>query len=116
MRLGIKMMLTDDSIWGSETALRGWATRAYPAADLEKEVIEMAQRIAKLPPDIVQLAKRVVRRQREIMGLRTGIPQGMELCAMGTHQTSFEAFSDQLKDSKNLTTSVRERDETFGDY
>ena len=83
MRLGIKMMVTDDSTWGSEAALRGWATRACPAADLEKEVIEMAQRITKLPPNIAPLAKRVVHRQSEIMGLRTGIPQGIELCAMG---------------------------------
>ena len=76
----------------------------------------MAQRISKLPPDIVQLNKRVVHRQMEIMGLRTGIRAGTELCAMGTHQTSFKAFIDKLKDPKNLTNALQERDEGFGDY
>jgi enoyl-CoA hydratase len=116
MRLGMEMMVTGDSISGTEAALRGWATRAYPAEDLEREVVEMASRIAKLPPDIVQLNKRLVHRQMEIMGLRTGIRQGTELCAMGTHQKSFHAFIDKLKDPKNLTTALQERDESFGDY
>lgn len=116
MRLGMEMMVTGDSISGVEAAQRGWATRAYPGEELEEKVLEMAQRISKLPPDIVQLNKRVVHRQMEIMGLRTGIRAGTELCAMGTHQTSFKAFIDKLKDPKNLTNALQERDEGFGDY
>ena len=33
MGMGMEMMLTGDSISGSEAARLGWATRAYPAAD-----------------------------------------------------------------------------------
>ena len=79
MRLGMEMMLTGDSISGIEAARRGWATRAYPAAELEAATLAMAQRIATLPPDIVQMNKRVVHRQMEIMGFRTAMRVGTEI-------------------------------------
>ena len=39
-------------------------------------MLEIAQRIATMPPDIVQLNKRAVHRQMEVMGLRAGIRAG----------------------------------------
>ncbi len=114
MRMAMEMMVTGDSITGLEAARLGWATRAYPSAELEERVLEMAQRIATLPPDIVQLNKRTVHRQMEIMGLRTAIRAGTELCALGIHQKSFHAFMGKMQG--NLTGALQERDEPFGDY
>lgn len=117
MRRGMEMMLTGDSINGIEAAERGWATRAYPADQLEAKTIEMAQRMAALPPDIVQLNKRAVHRQMEVMGLRQGIRQGTELCTLAIHQKSFEAFISQTgKGDGKLTSALQKRDEQFGDY
>jgi enoyl-CoA hydratase len=117
MRRGMEMMLTGDSINGIEAAERGWATRAYPLGELEEKTLEMATRIAALPPDIVQLNKRVVHRQMEVMGLRQGIRQGTELCSLGTHQKSFAAFISQTgKGAGKLTSALQKRDEKFGDY
>ena len=117
MRRGMEMMLTGDSINGIEAAERGWATRAYPLGELEEKTLEMATRIAALPPDIVQLNKRVVHRQMEVMGLRQGIRQGTELCSLGTHQKSFAAFISQTgKGAGKLTSALQKRDEQFGDY
>ncbi len=107
-------VLTGDSISGAEAARLGWATRAYPAADLEARVLAMAERIASLPPDLVQLNKRAVHRQMEVMGVRTALRAGSELCALGTHQASFHEFMKKLP--KGLTEALQERDEPFGDY
>jgi enoyl-CoA hydratase len=117
MRRGMEMMLTGDAIDGIEAEKRGWATRAWPADELEARTLEMAQRIAALPPDIVQLNKRAVHRQMDVMGLRTGIRQGTELCTLATHQRSFQEFIRQTGPGKGkLTSALQKRDERFGDY
>jgi enoyl-CoA hydratase len=117
MRRGMEMMLTGDSIDGIEAEKRGWATRAFPADQLEAKTLEMAERIASLPPDIVQLNKRAVHRQMSVMGLREGIRQGTELCTLATHQKSFHEFIGKIGPGKGrLTSALQERDEKFGDY
>lgn len=117
MRRGMEMMLTGDSIDGIEAEKRGWATRAFPADQLEAKTLEMAERIASLPPDIVQLNKRAVHRQMSVMGLREGIRQGTELCTLATHQKSFQEFIVKIGPGKGrLTSALQERDEKFGDY
>ena len=117
MRRGMEMMLTGDSINGIEAEQRGWATRAYPADQLEAKTLEMAERIAALPPDITQLNKRAVHRQMDAMGFRAGIRQGTELCTLATHQPSFHEFIGKIGPGKGkLTGALQERDEKFGDY
>jgi len=115
MRTAMEMMVTGDSISGVEAAQRGWATRAYPAEELEARVLGVAERIASMPPDLVQLNKRTVHRQMEIMGFRTAIRAGTELCALGTHQKSFFEFMKKIQKG-GLTKALQERDERFGDY
>jgi enoyl-CoA hydratase len=114
MRMAMEMMLTGDSISGVEAAELGWATRAYPAAELDARVVEMAKRIATLPPDLVQLNKRLVHRQMEIMGVRTALRAGTEICALGTHQKSFHEFIAKMR--QGLTQALQDRDAPFGDY
>lgn len=116
MRLGMEMLLTGDSISGEEAAARGWATRCYDDEELESEVLTMATRIAQLPADIVQLNKRAVHRQMEVMGLRSGMRAGAELCTLGVHQQSFTSFMANTGGGKTLTKALQERDEAFGDY
>lgn len=115
MRTAMEMMLTGDPISGIEAARLGWANRAVPADELEEHVLSMATRIARLPNDIVSLNKRAVHRQMEIMGLRTGIRQGTELCSLAIHQRSFGDFIDTVR-SEGLTRALDDRDQPFGDY
>ena len=115
MRAAMELMVTGDSVSGVEAARLGWANRSFPADELEAAVLEVAGRVAKLPPDIVQLNKRTVHRSMELKGFRTAIRQGTELCALGTHQKSFHEFMKQMA-SGGLTQTLQERDEPFGDY
>ena len=115
MRRAMEMMVTGDSITGVEAVAEGWANRAFPAEDLEGEVLEIAGRIAQTPPEVVQLNKRAVHRQMEVMGLRTGIRQGTELCALGTHTQAMADFMAGVR-SKGLTDTLSDRDGAYGDY
>jgi len=115
MRKAMEMMVTGDSISGVEAAERGWANAAYPADKLEAAVLEVAERITKIPPELVQLNKRLVHRQMDIMGLRAGIRNGTELCALGTHTEAMRVFTENIR-TKGLTGALSERDSPFGDY
>ncbi len=115
MRAAMEMMVTGDSISGTQAVELGWANRAFPEADLDDAVLEVAERIALLPPDIVQLNKRTVHRAMDHMGLRQSIRAGTDICALGIHQESFEVFLDEMR-TKGLTAALQHRDEPFGDY
>ena len=115
MRAAMEMMVTGDSISGTEAVRLGWANRAFAEADLDQRVVEIASRIALVPSDIAQLNKRTVHRAMEIMGLRTAIRSGTEICALGIQQDSFKKFVDEEL-PKGLTQALQKRDEPFGDY
>ncbi len=115
MRAAMEMMVTGDSISGTEAVELGWANRAFAAERLDDEVLAVAERIARLPSDIVALNKRTVHRGMEVMGLRAAIRAGTELCSLGTKQESFEEFIDKMR-TQGLTKALQERDAPFGDY
>ncbi len=115
MRKAMEMMITGDSLSGVECARLGWANDSFPAEELEKRVLEVAQRVASVPPDVCALNKRVVHRQMEIMGLHTRIRAGSELCALGTHTRTLAEFIAKSRE-KGLTATLQERDAPFGDY
>jgi enoyl-CoA hydratase len=115
MRRAMEMMVTGDSISGIEAVREGWANRAFPAEELDAAVIEMATRIASLPPEVVQLNKRTVHRQMDHMGMRAGIRAGTELCGLGTHTKAMAEFMAAAGE-RGLTAALSERDGRFGDY
>jgi enoyl-CoA hydratase len=115
MRRAMEMMVTGDSISGIEAVREGWANRAFPAEELDDAVLEVAQRIATVPPEVVQLNKRLVHRQMDHMGMRAGIRAGTELCAIGTHTQAMADFMAAAR-AKGLTGALQARDEPFGDY
>ena len=88
MRNAMELMLTGDSVDGEEAVRMGIANRAFPAEQLDAEVLARAERIAKIPSDLQQLNKRSVHRAMEIMGIRTGLRAGSEFQALATHQPS----------------------------
>jgi enoyl-CoA hydratase len=70
----------------------GLVNRSYPAADLDAEVLAMAERVAKVAPDLQQINKRSVHRAMDIMGVRAAIRAGSDLQALAGHQQSVRAF------------------------
>ena len=115
MRHALELMLTGDAISGTEAARIGFANRAYPAAELDTQVLEIAGRVAKIPTDLQQLNKRSVHQAMEIMGMRAALRAGAQVQALGFHQRSSREYFEQLM-KKPLTEALSERDKKFGDY
>ena len=114
LRRAMEAMLTGDAMSGTDAVAAGFANRAFPAAELDERVLEMAQRVAKVPGDLQAVNKRVVHRAMEVMGMRDGMKATAELNALGFHQPSSKEYFAQLR--QNVTTALSARDGAFGDY
>ncbi|MBM3643058.1 MAG: enoyl-CoA hydratase [Alphaproteobacteria bacterium] len=117
MRQAMESMLTGDALSGREAAARGWATRSFPLPDLEREVLAVAERVAKLPTELAQINKRSVHRAMEIMGLRAAIRSGTDLQALAFQTEPSKAYMGRFRrDGQSVASLLSERDATFGDY
>jgi enoyl-CoA hydratase len=117
MRGAMEAMLTGDALSGSEAAARGWANRAWPAAQLEAEVLAVAERVAKLPSELAAINKRSVHRAMEIMGLRAAVRAGTELQALAFQTAASQAYMGRFRrDGESVSKLLSERDAGFGDY
>jgi enoyl-CoA hydratase len=114
MRAAMEMMLTGDSMSGIEAARVGFANRAFPAERLEEEVLNVARRVAKIPPDLQALNKRVVHRAMEVMGARAAIRSATEIQALCFYQPSSREYMKKMRES--VTRALDERDSKFQDY
>jgi enoyl-CoA hydratase len=114
MRNAMELMLTGDSVDGPEAARMGLVNRCYKNEELEPRVLELAERIAKIPPDLQQLNKRSIHRAMEIMGIRAAIRAGTEIQALAFHQKSSREYLKEF--AKGVTHALNQRDAQFGDY
>lgn len=114
MRHAMELMLTGDAISGAEAARIGFANRAFPAEELEARVLEIAERVARIPTELQQLNKRSVHRAMEIMGMRAALRAGTEIQALGFHTAASRAERERLR--AGLPAAFDARDGAFGDY
>ncbi|BAN03386.1 enoyl-CoA hydratase-related protein [Ilumatobacter coccineus] len=114
MRRAMEAMLTGDSMSGAEAVEAGFANRAFAAAELDAEVLAVAERIVKVPADLQALNKRVVHRAMESMGMRNGMRATADINAIGFHQPS--SIEYHRKFAEGVTSALTARDDDFGDY
>ena len=114
LRPAMEMMLTGDAIDGREAVRVGFANRAFPASQLEAEVLAMAERIAKIPTDVQQINKRSVHRAMEVMGLRAAIRAGTDIQALALTTESSRATFANFR--QGVRQALDQRDSDFGDY
>lgn len=110
VRRALEIMLTGEDLTGTEAAAIGWANKAFPAATLEADVLDVAERVATVASDLAQINKRMVYRQAEVIGVRAAIRAGAEFQALAGHQASVETFkADPLATMKRLNAADAER-------
>jgi enoyl-CoA hydratase len=114
MRRAMEAMLTGDSMNGVEAVEAGFANRSFAADALDAEVLAVAQRVAKVPPDLQALNKRVVHRAMDAMGMRDGMRATADINAIGFHQRSSREYF--AKFAQGVTVALDARDSGFGDY
>jgi enoyl-CoA hydratase len=114
MRRAMEAMLTGDSMSGVEAVAAGFANRSFPVERLDEEVLAIATRVAKIPPDLQALNKRVVHRAMEVMGMRDAMRATADINALGFHQRSSKEFHQHFREG--VTKALDVRDQNFGDY
>jgi len=114
LRGAMELMLTGDSISGDEAVRLGLANRCFTGGELEDRVLDVAERVARVPSDLQQLNKRSVHRALDIMGMRAAIRAGTEIQALGFHQRSSREYMKEF--AKGVTKALSARDAQFGDY
>ncbi len=114
LRRAMELMLTGDHMSGLEAVECGFANRAFSEAELEENVLRIAERVAKTPSDLQQINKRAVHRQMDAMGIRAGIRAGTEMQQLATYTATTQAHLAELR--AGLTAALSKRDAEFGDY
>ncbi|HET7737992.1 MAG TPA: enoyl-CoA hydratase-related protein [Tepidiformaceae bacterium] len=107
-----ELLLTGDTITGTEAERIGMVNKAVPATELEAFTKAWARRVAMVPMDALTVHKHVVNRWFEIMGLRTGAAEGAEFDAIYHMTPSFAEFS-QIAREKGLKAALEWRDAKF---
>jgi enoyl-CoA hydratase/carnithine racemase len=118
-RLGLehakRLMLSGESLSGSEAERIGLASKAAPAAELPSVVDEMARRLATIPANQLAMSKLLVNQAYENMGLRTTQLIGTFFDGIARHTPEGVAWRD-LAMKEGFREAVRRRDAPFGDY
>ena len=115
MRRAMEALLTGDAMDGDEAVTSGFANRAFDLPELDARVLEVAERVAKIPPELLALNKRVVHRAMEAAGMRSGLRATADIQALGFHQPPSRAYLKSLQ-AEGLSKALSERDRPFGDY
>jgi enoyl-CoA hydratase len=115
LRRGMEALLTGDSMSGTDAVAAGFANRAFPGEDLDREVLAIAERVAKIPLDLLALNKRAAHRAMEAMGIRAGMRATADIQALGFHQPASREYLKSFA-TKGVTAALSERDRAFGDY
>lgn len=115
LRRGMEALLTGDSMSGTDAVEAGMANRAHPADELDAAVLDVAERVAKIPPELLALNKRAAHRAMEAQGIRNGIRATADIQALGFHQPpSMEYLQSFAK--IGVSRALSERDAKFADY
>ncbi len=111
-----RLMFTGDCLSGRDAARCGLVLDAFPAAELDAQVAELARRIACVDAELLSAHKRAINLGLELMGSKTLQRLSAETDARahlstGPRRTQFKA--DMA--AHGLKTALRNRDEPFGD-
>lgn len=109
-----RLLLTGDSISGSEAQQLGLVMKSVPAEYLEIEALQLCQRLAQIDPDLLSVNKRSVNLALELMGARTVQRLAAELDARGHNSDAAADYRKSIKEN-GLKDTLRARDAKFGD-
>ena len=108
-----RLLLTGDSLTGKDAAEIGLALKSYPAAELETEVMRLADRMGLVDPHLLSANKRLVNLGLELMGARTIQRIGAEIDARGHLAPKAVAFKATMREH-GVKHAFQKRDALFG--
>jgi enoyl-CoA hydratase len=109
-----RMLLTGDSISGSDAARIGFAYKAVPEDALDEELNSLADKMAMIDVELLAANKRSVNLAMELMGARTMQRLAAELDGRAHRAPSVREFGERaMKDG--IKVALEWRDSKFGD-
>lgn len=109
-----RLLLTGDTISGTEAAHLGLALKSVPFEELENEVEGLLDRLALIDHHLLAANKRIVNLGLELMGARTLQRVAAETDARAHLAPGTRAYYDDVEDM-GLTAALKHRDAPFGD-
>ena len=108
-----EFLWTGDEIDAQEAWRLGLVNRVVPAADLEKETLALAERIAKIPPVTAQNVKRSINHAQDLSGFRSALEYHF-MVHQFTHNSKTALDALAVRQSKSSMKQVfKDRDEQF---
>jgi enoyl-CoA hydratase len=118
-RLGVmrakRLLLTGDSLTGSEAAEWGLATESVAADRLDDRFEELLERVARLPVNQLVMMKLLTNQVLQAQGLYATQLLGTFFDGITRHTEEGHGFVRRAAES-GFMEAVRERDEPFGDF
>jgi enoyl-CoA hydratase len=109
-----RLLMTGDTITGTEAQTIGLVMKAVPAHLLEAEVEGLADRMELIDPDLLAANKRIVNLGLELMGARTLQRLAAENDGRAHLAPGTQRFRRMAKE-QGLKAALTERDRQFGD-
>ena len=118
-RIGVmrakRLLLTGDSLTGTEAAEWGLATEAVPAAALDERFESLLARVARLPLNQLVMMKLLTNQVLHAQGLHATQLLGTFFDGITRHTEEGHGFVRRAAEA-GFKEAVRERDEPFGDF
>jgi enoyl-CoA hydratase len=118
-RIGVmrakRLLLTGDSLTGSEAAEWGLATEAVPAVELDARFESLLARVARLPVNQLVMMKLLTNQVLYAQGLHQTQLLGSFFDGIARHTAEGHEFVRQAAEG-GFKEAVRNRDEPFGDH
>ena len=110
-----RLLLTGDSLSGTEAVEWGLAVESAPAAELDERFEALLERIARVPVNQLVMHKLLVNQALYAQGLQATQVLGTFFDGIARHTPEGFAFQARAADA-GFKEAVRERDEPFGDF
>jgi len=110
-----RLLLTGDSLTGTEAAEWGLAVEAAPVAELDERFEDLLARVARVPINQLVMHKLLVNQALYAQGLHATQVLGTFFDGIARHTPEGFAFQQRAAEA-GFKEAVRERDEPFGDF
>jgi enoyl-CoA hydratase len=111
-----ELLYTGDVITAERALQLGLINRIVDAANLEKEVSKLAQKVALTPLSILKYTKRSLNMVYEQMGLRTAVAANQDIAAvLNSAETPERTEFSELVATKGLGAALAWRDARYGE-
>lgn len=114
VRRARELLYAGDTIDAEEAMRIGLINRVFPDAELERETMRFARRVACVDLEALQLTKATLNRAAEIAGFKEAVQYGIETGAImeALETESYRKFAD-IQKRDGLTAAIRWREKQF---